>query len=317
MTIGTRSLGVVEERALAAAIEGLDREASDHLGRVPAAARVLEQSARSRGAAWDRLADALAAAAADPRADRETLRSARENWEAAAHLRWQLALSARDTLAREARRLEGNAALSRADLEQEGWLGLFAAACRFDGRRGIRFSTYARWWARAAMTSAVDRARAVRLPASAAEQLRNLKKRIRELEVTRGPHWEFADAARSVGLAAERARVLYDGGSTVPLEGASPDDAERAVEPADPGPGTEELSEARETAARLAVALARESPRTRAILTRRHGLDGGDPESLDRIAARVGVSRERVRQLQRAALERLAEACATRPASGR
>lgn len=308
LTIGSRTAGVSEERALAGAVEALDREVQEQLAGIPAAARVLRRTAQSRGAAYERLAAALAAAAADPRTDRDALARAREPWREAEQLRWALAWSARGVLAREARKLAHNPTLPVADLEQEGWFGLLAAARRFDPARGVRFGTYARWWARAAMTHAVDLARPVRLSASAAEQLRNLKKEICALEVRRGSEGVLADAARALGLAPATAKVLLEGGGTVSIERPEPDAPAR--EPVDDALLPDARAERQEALDRVAQALEHEPARTRTILARRYGLTGGAPESLDRIANRLGLSRECVRRLERAALARLATACA-------
>ena len=76
----------------------------------------------------------------------------------------------------EARKLAGPF-MDEEDLVQEGYIGLLRAAKRFDPDRGIRFSTYARWWVRAQMTRAIDHTgRPVRLPGCAVEQTRNLRK---------------------------------------------------------------------------------------------------------------------------------------------
>jgi RNA polymerase sigma factor (sigma-70 family) len=97
-------------------------------------------------------------------------------------LRWELAMSGRRIAHGEARKLAGPF-MDEEDLVQEGYIGLLRAAKRFDPDRGIRFSTYARWWVRAQMTRAIDHTgRPVRLPGCAVEQTRNLRKAMKRFE---------------------------------------------------------------------------------------------------------------------------------------
>ena len=182
------------------------------------------------------------------------------------------------------------------------------AAKRFDPERDIRFSTYARWWVRAAMTRAVDTTgRTVRLPGCAVEQTRNLRKAIASFERS-GHEYSIVDVAEEVGLEVERAEFLLSRGRTVSLD-----------EPVDDGPKSRPLGD-------LLLDESAESPddnaihsqevqrmlhatrdvlddRHRFVITKRYGLEDANFLSLSAIARSMDLSRERVRQLEREALE--------------
>ena len=107
---------------------------------------------------------------------------ASRHWDEAESLRWQLAMSAMRIARGEARKLACSL-MAEEDLVQEGYIGLLRAARRFDPDRGIRFTTYARWWVRAQMTRALETAgRMVRLPGGAVEQLRSLQRAMERLD---------------------------------------------------------------------------------------------------------------------------------------
>ena len=163
-----------------------------------------------------------------------------DSWQRAEELRWRLAMSGRRIAHGEARKLAGPF-MDEEDLVQEGYIGLLRAAKRFDPDRGIRFSTYARWWVRAQMTRAIDHTgRPVRLPGCAVEQTRNLRKAMKRFESV-GMEYSTSDLAEEVGIDKERAELLRaDGGRTagddfrgeiaghtllreIPFHGAPPD----------------------------------------------------------------------------------------------
>jgi RNA polymerase sigma factor (sigma-70 family) len=281
--------------------------------------RAISGRYRTRAAIVDRLDEAVQTVIEKSRTDAALRPVAREAWIAwsdADALRWRLAMSQQRIAFHEARKVAGRF-LDRSDLTQEGYLGLLRAAKRFDPDRGLRFSTYARWWVRAQITRAVDQGgRVVRLPGAAVEQLRNLRKVMQDHERA-GTRWTIGGLAREIGVDHERAALLLSRGETLSFADVLDDDArarplahtiadERAPDPLDVTVRHEEESRARRA---LAVDL---DERLRRIVMSRFGLDGNDPQSLAEVGRRLALSRERVRQLEKEALETLRDGGAIR-----
>jgi len=301
-----RDLGrriVAAERAAREAVKGLPM-ADPHLN------RKRKGSERTRAGDVDalgRAVEAVCEAAEEQPELRQRARSARQSWAEAEALRWDLAMSASHIAWGEARKLAG-AFLELEDLAQEGFVGLMRAAKRFDPERDIRFTTYARWWVRAAMTRAVDTTgRTVRLPGCAVEQTRNLRKAIRNFERV-GHDYTIADIAAEVGLEPERAEFLLSRGRTISLD-----------EPVDDGPKSRPLGDllldeeaeapddnaihSQEVQRMFAATQNILDDRHRYVITKRYGLQDAHFRSLSAIARSMDLSRERVRQLEREALE--------------
>jgi RNA polymerase nonessential primary-like sigma factor len=238
-------------------------------------------------------------------------RNAKSAWQQAESLRWRLAMSGRRIAHGEARKLAGPF-MDEEDLVQEGYIGLLRAAKRFDPDRGIRFSTYARWWVRAQMTRAIDHTgRPVRLPGCAVEQTRNLRKAIKRFEAA-GVPFGIAELAEEVGIDKERAELLLSQGNTVSLEqpvddGPRPRPLERflsdddAIQPDADAIQQQELGRMHHAFASVL------SERQRFVLTRRYGLEDGEFRTLSEVGKEMALSRERVRQIEREALIRLRE----------
>ncbi len=312
----SRRLNAEEEKQIAREILRLEAEAREALSEYERAREILHanpgRSERTRAGSVDRLESAVFSIwkeSRDNRALRRVARKSKAAWAQAEALRWKLAMSGRRIAHGEARKLAGPF-LDEEDLVQEGYIGLLRAAKRFDPDRGIRFSTYARWWVRAQMTRAIDHTgRPVRLPGCAVEQTRNLHKARKRFEVM-GIQYGITELADEVGIDERRARLLLSQGGTISLEepvddGPRPRSLERfladaeAIDPDAEAIGSQELARMHRAFNEVLT------DRQRFVLTRRYGLDDGQFRTLSEVGKELNLSRERVRQIERDALLRL------------
>jgi RNA polymerase primary sigma factor len=191
------------------------------------------------------------------------------------------------------------------DLIQEGCLGLLKAVDRFNYRRGFKFSTYGTWWIKQSITRAIaDKARTIRVPVHMVENINKVLHAIRRLEESEGEDVSLDHVAQEIDIPVNKVRkILSFSDQTSALDDLSDSTLNSLIDNSADRAWRRVFAE--QFQSRISRVVSSLKPKERDVIVRRFGLENQDDETLEQVGQSMGVTRERVRQIEAKALRKL------------